>query len=649
MAVEDTTARHAWGALAACLLAVFVQMLDLTIVNTALPELTRDLSATGTVQLLVVTVYGLAFACTLLTAARLGERFGRRRLFLLGMTMFTVASLGCGLAGTPLELVAGRTAQGMGAAAMAAQTIAIMTAAFALRQRPLVFGIYGAVAGLAGLAGPLLGGAIVAANPFEWGWRAIFLLNLPIGAAALVVAARYLRADSDRETAACSRRISDDRPGLPGNSSAQRKHPDLLPKRSFQRAAGVRRRTRLGGNLARDQFPDSSHFEEADGVDRDEHAAGIVRTLSHCLVRTVEADGTNRTEPERAATVTDEAGHDRGRGGIPIDRLGVALSTAGLLAVLFPLTTGQQAGWPPVTVAVLIAGVVVLCGFAWQQRWVARRGGAPLVTAEVFGDRGFGIGSVLLLMFYGLFAALLLTVSVTAQSGLGFSAWQTGRLMLPFALGALAAALTSPILVARCGSRALTIGITLFAAATAQLALTIRPSAGGIGTHASSWPILLAGVGMGWFAAPLPAVMVARLGERSTGVASGLAPTVQQLGSAIGAAALGSVFFGGVAAGSGVPHAETVLAQHLAAADAPPDARADTVGRFGECARAAFAAPEHTLAARGCAAGDAAVSATATAQTYLSACVTVLWIIAAVAVLLTALTWALPRHPGIPQ
>ncbi|WP_040822950.1 MFS transporter [Nocardia jiangxiensis] len=525
--------RYAWAALAACLLAVFMQMLDLTIVNTALPVLARDLSATGSVQLLVVTGYGVAFACTLLTASRLGDRFGRRRLFLIGMTIFTAASLGCGLARLPIELIAGRVAQGLGAAAVSAQTIAIVAAVFPAHRRPLVFGVYGAVAGLAGLSGPLLGGLIVGLNPGGLGWRSIFLLNLPLGLIALVLAARYL-------------------------------------------------------DVGRAQRP------------------------------------------------------------VRVDALGAVLSTVGVAAVLYPLSTGRDSGWPPGAVGLLVAGVLVLIGFGWRQRWVTMRGGTPLISAEVFRDRGFGVGSVLLLVFYGLFAALLFTVSMTAQTGMGWSAWQTARLLLPFALGALLAALTSPILMARLGSRALTAGIGLFALGVAQMALTVHPASGGVDTRALSEPVLLAGAGMGWFAAPLPAVMVAGLGEGPTGSVSGLAPTVQQLGSAIGAAVLGSVFFARIAVGSGVEDAKLLLAQHLSARGVMPDDRAETLRRFGDCAHGALASPSHVLPADGCAGGglDATVVTAATAPTYLQACVTVLWLVAAVAGVLTVLTLALPRRPG---
>ncbi|MFD6463857.1 MFS transporter, partial [Streptomyces roseolus] len=191
----------AWGSLGACLLSVFLQMLDLTIVNTALPEIAADLTASGGAQVLVVSIYSLSFACTLLTAARVGAMLGRRRVFLCALGVFVAASLWCGLSTHEAELVVARGVQGLAAAAMSAQTIAIITASFPVARRALAFGIYGAAAGLAAIAGPLAGGALVAIDPLGVGWHAIFLINVPLGGLGLALAYRCLRHDfpEDRE------------------------------------------------------------------------------------------------------------------------------------------------------------------------------------------------------------------------------------------------------------------------------------------------------------------------------------------------------------------------------------------------------------------------------------------------------------------
>lgn len=184
--------RAAWLSFTGCLIAVFMQMVDGTIVTTALPSITADLAASRQAQLLVISGYSLAFACMLLTAARIGELVGRRTMFLASVVVFTAASVWCGMSGSAAELVAARVVQGIAAAGMAAQTIAIATASFPRHRHQPVFAIYGAVAGFAGMLGPIRGGALVTADPFGLGWHSVFLVNLPLGLITLALASRYL-------------------------------------------------------------------------------------------------------------------------------------------------------------------------------------------------------------------------------------------------------------------------------------------------------------------------------------------------------------------------------------------------------------------------------------------------------------------------
>ena len=185
--------------LTATLIAVFMQLLDVSIVNVALPSISADLGASFSTLQLVITAYTLAFACTLITAARLGDLFGRRKVFLLALTAFTVASVLCGSAQSPTELVGARFLQGFTAATMLAQTLAIITTTFPAEQRGKVFGIYGATIGMATILGPTLGGALISWNVFGLEWRAIFLVNVPFGIIALIFGYRNLldsRSDS---------------------------------------------------------------------------------------------------------------------------------------------------------------------------------------------------------------------------------------------------------------------------------------------------------------------------------------------------------------------------------------------------------------------------------------------------------------------
>ena len=171
-----------WVVLIVMSLGFFMTLLDLTIVNIAIPDMITRLHATLDGVLWVINAYALVLAVLLITAGRLGDLFGQRRLFIVGVILFTLASAACGLSPSVGWLVAFRAAQGIGAALLLPQTLAILTTVFPPERRGAAFGIWGAVAGVATIAGPTLGGLLVSA----FDWRYIFYINVPIG--ALVIA-----------------------------------------------------------------------------------------------------------------------------------------------------------------------------------------------------------------------------------------------------------------------------------------------------------------------------------------------------------------------------------------------------------------------------------------------------------------------------
>ena len=168
--------------------AYFMVVLDSSVVLTALPSMQRALHAGLASLQWTVNAYGIAFAAGIITAAALGDRFGRRRVFHLGLALFTAASAACALAPNVGELIAARTVQGLGAAAVLPLSLTILTTAFPVGKRGLVVGIYGGLAGLAVAGGPLLGGVVTQGLDWEW----IFWINVPIGAAVLVLGMRLL-------------------------------------------------------------------------------------------------------------------------------------------------------------------------------------------------------------------------------------------------------------------------------------------------------------------------------------------------------------------------------------------------------------------------------------------------------------------------
>ncbi|WP_407675988.1 MFS transporter [Peterkaempfera bronchialis] len=172
------------------LLGAFLPMLDFFIVNVALPTIDRDLAAGPAMLEMVVAGYGIAYAVLLVLGGRLGDTFGRRRLFAAGAVAFAVTSAACGLAPTAGTLVAARVAQGAAAALMLPQVLATIQATTTGRRRATALGRYGAVAGISVVIGQVLGGVLVSADLFGTGWRSIFLVNVPVALVAAVLALR---------------------------------------------------------------------------------------------------------------------------------------------------------------------------------------------------------------------------------------------------------------------------------------------------------------------------------------------------------------------------------------------------------------------------------------------------------------------------
>jgi EmrB/QacA subfamily drug resistance transporter len=184
--------RRRWLAAIVMIVGALMDMIDVTIVNVALPTIRRDLHASATQLEWVVSAYMLAFAAALIIAGNLGDRFGRKRVFLAGVVVFGLASLAAGLSQSGTELIAARVVQGTAAAAMAPQVLATFRAIFAGAERGKAFSIYGAMLGFASAVGLLLGGVLTEANLFGWSWRAVFFVNIPVAVAALIAGLRFV-------------------------------------------------------------------------------------------------------------------------------------------------------------------------------------------------------------------------------------------------------------------------------------------------------------------------------------------------------------------------------------------------------------------------------------------------------------------------
>ena len=408
--------------------AAFMDLLDVTIVNVALPAIRSDLDASPAHLEWILGGYTLTFAVLLITGGRLGDIFGRQRIFVLGVAGFTLASLAACLSGNGETLVAARIVQGGFAALMVPQLLSTVQVMYAPKERANVFGIVGAVSGTAAVVGPLLGGWLITSDAFGVGWRSIFLINIPVGIALIVLAVRYV--------------------------------PNTVSERA----------TRL-------------------------------------------------------------------------DLPGVVLATAGAFLLVFPLIEGREQGWPAWIWGMLAASVVVLAAFVVNQRRTERLTQSSLLPMHLFANRGFAAGLVTQAAFSAAMAGFILTLVIYVQSGLGFSAIRSGLVLLPFSLGAFVGVGISAPLGLKLGK------VIPFAGAICQAAgiWWVGQVVSSKGADFSGWdataPMLLAGIGLGLLVVPLIDIALSTVSTDDAGAASGTYSTFQQLGSALGIAIIGAVFF----------------------------------------------------------------------------------------------------------
>jgi len=397
--------------------AGFMAALDNLVVTTALPSIRTHLGG-GIADLeWTVNAYTLTFAVLLMLGAALGDRFGRRRIFTLGLTLFTLSSLGAALAPGIDALIAARAAQGVGAALLTPVSLTLLTSAVPPAKRGLAFGAWGAVNGMAIAMGPLIGGTIV--EHLSWQW--IFALNVPIGLA-------------------------------------------LLP-------------------LAR--------------------------------LRLTESRGPNSR----------------------LDIPGTALASAGLFGIVFALIRGNQDGWTSPTVLTgLIGGAALLVAFvAWELRT-----DAPLLPMRLFRNRAFAaVNSASLLMSVGMFGSIFL-LSQWLQTAQGYSPMEAGVRMLPWTAMPMLVAPLAGMLADRIGGRIIiATGLALQAAGLVWFALIV---AAHVDYSSQIPPLVLSGVGMALFFAPVTTVLMGSVKPEEQGVASGANNAFREIGGALGVGVLASVF-----------------------------------------------------------------------------------------------------------
>jgi EmrB/QacA subfamily drug resistance transporter len=413
-----TSNRRKWLALALLSAVQFMVILDIAIVNVALPSIKIDLGFSQENLQWVISAYALVFGGFLLLGGRAADLLGRRRIFLAGLVVFTIASLFAGLAWSEASLIGARTFQGLGAAIITPAALSILSTTFVEgRERNIALGVWGAVGGFGAAAGVLLGGILTDALSWEW----IFFVNVPVGATALLLAPLLLHESRD---------------------------------------ARVKR----------------------------------------------------------------------------FDLPGAVLVTSGLSSLVYAITQAGQEGWlAGKTLAFFAASLALLGGFvAWERRHpepLMRFGILRTKTVSGANAAGFILGTATFAMF------LMLTLYM--QQVLGYSAMKTGVSYLAVAGTAILWSAVAAQLVTRVGVKPVL--VTGMTALTAGLVYFTQVSVGGSYVANLLPGFLLVGIGLGFSFVPISIAALAGVQPAEAGLASGLINTSQQIGGALGIAALSTI------------------------------------------------------------------------------------------------------------
>ncbi|HHZ07180.1 MAG TPA: MFS transporter [Rhizobiales bacterium] len=435
-----------WFALGILLLAGFMNLVDVSIVNVALPRMQSGMGATSSQIEWVAAAYVLAFALGLLPFGRLGDRIGRKPMFLAGVAGFTLFSFLCGVAPTMNTLIAARALQGLSGAAMMPQVLALAQIMFPPKERALAFSLFGLSAGLASVAGPLTGGLLIEADLFGLDWRPIFLVNIPIGLFTLLAALAAV-------------------PATP-------RHPDMK--------------------------------------------------------------------------------NDWG---------GMAIAGLSVFLLVFPLIEGYSYGWPAWTFAMIAGALLGFLAFFLYERRRAGRGASELLPVALLTNGNFLLGSTMTIVFFSGVTGFFLVLAVFLQSGFGFSPLQSGLTTTPFPVGVLVASIASGRLGARWPRQRIVAGALSLVVGMVVLRVIVSATGDAVDHWTLVAPLALCGFGLGVGISPMFQTVLSTVPPRDAGSGSGALQSFQQIGSAIGIAIVGQIFFSSLAgalAGGSSRHAAFV-------------------------------------------------------------------------------------------
>jgi EmrB/QacA subfamily drug resistance transporter len=433
---DEQQNRNRWRAMSVALVAGFMTLLDVSIVNVALPSIRADLHlGSGELQW-VLSGYALTFGLLLVPAGRFGDARGRRNVFIAGLALFTLASAAAGLATSALWLIVARLVQGAAAGVVNPQVSGLIQQMFAPRERARPFGMLGATIGISTAVGPLLGGLLIQAFGAAEGWRWIFYINVPIGIVAIVLGWRW----------------------IPSRAKAERSRERLDP-------------------------------------------------------------------------------------------VGVLLLGVGVVLLLLPLVQEREwhgsAKW-----LLIVAAAIVLAGFyGWERRFA--RHGTPVVDLELFKVRSYTLGALVGLLYFAGFTTVFFIYTLFLQSGLHYTALEAGLAITPFAIGSAVASALGGRIVNRYGRPLVVVGLVLVAVGLGATIGALHFVPGHGAGWATALPLLVAGLGSGLVISPNQTLTLAEVPVARAGSAGAVLQTGQRIGTAVGIAAVGAVFFNRLASNGG--------------------------------------------------------------------------------------------------
>lgn len=431
---ETSVNKNRWLILGIVLAAEIMDLLDSTIVNVAGPSLKAELNASPSALQWVIGGYTLTLGAGLVVGGRLADRYSRRNIFLLGLVSFTISSLLCSIAPTTKFLIAFRLIQGFAGALVLPHVIGFIRDVFPPEELGNAFAIFGPVFGLGGILGPIIGGFLIDGDIASTGWRAVFLVNIPIGIVNILLAWKY------------------------------------LPRRD----------------------PDHS---------------------------------------------------------IKIDLVGGLLIVIASGLLLLPLIQGQEAGWPLWTFVSLFGSLLGFLIFTFQQKSVVSRGKTPLVDPRIFQSLTYNVGLGGIFIFFAGFTGVYLVITLFLQIGEQYSARGAGVANIAIALGtAVGGALSGAVLAEKFGTRVLQVG-AIFQIVGVLAIYFALPNLEAFNFWHIAPGMFISGFGTGLVVAALFDAILLAIKDELVGSASGVLSSLQSIGSAVGVAIFGTVFFSQVSKG----------------------------------------------------------------------------------------------------